>query len=292
MPMSPRLLRPRQTIHPEAADWASRVRTNGGSVSGTTLSAVDRFVKAIVAAGIRDRFYRLNLFAGNSDANLAAVRTPLFRGPSRTGTQFGNATDTNVNCVQGDYSATDGLTSAASPPKYLTTGLSPDTIGPATGHLSVVVKGAASSAAALGIGSRSSGAAQRYDLQTSNRNGFFLDGVLDFYSTGTWGASSTVIYQRTGDSTRPAGQYLVTRTSSSRADWYLNGVSVANSTASVTPGANPNEFYVCGINNNGTPFYHGVTTIRGYSLGLSMTGPQAAAFSSAFASLNAALGRA
>lgn len=109
MPMNPKLLRPRQTIHPETADWASRVRTNGGSVGGTTLIAVDRFVKAIYSAGIRDRFYRLNLFCGTSDANLNAVRTPLFRGPSLAGTQFGNATDTNSNFVQGDYAEGTGL---------------------------------------------------------------------------------------------------------------------------------------------------------------------------------------
>jgi hypothetical protein len=64
MPMNPRLLRPRSTIHPEAADWANRVRANGGSVSGSTLTAVSRFCASISAAGIRDRFYRLNLFCG------------------------------------------------------------------------------------------------------------------------------------------------------------------------------------------------------------------------------------
>lgn len=125
MPMSARLLRPRQTIHPETADWANRVRTNGGSVSGTTLSAVNRFVKAIHAAGIRDRFYRLNLFCGNSDASLAAVRTPLYRGPSLGGTQYGGTTDTNVNFVAGDYAetgASGGLTGNGSS-KYLQTGL-------------------------------------------------------------------------------------------------------------------------------------------------------------------------
>lgn len=122
MPMNPKLLRPRQTIHPETADWASRVRTNGGSVGGTTLIAVDRFVKAIYSAGIRDRFYRLNLFCGTSDANLNAVRTPLFRGPSLTGTQFGNATDTNSNFVQGDYAEGTGLVGNGTT-KALDTGL-------------------------------------------------------------------------------------------------------------------------------------------------------------------------
>ena len=125
MPMNGRLLRPRQTIHPESADWANRVRTNGGSVSGTTLKAVDRFVKAIHAAGIRDRFYRLNLFCGNSDGNLNAVRTPLYRGPSLIGTQYGNTTDTNSNFVAGDYvetGAQGGLQSDGGT-KYLNTGL-------------------------------------------------------------------------------------------------------------------------------------------------------------------------
>jgi hypothetical protein len=140
MPMSPRLLRPRQTIHPESADWANRVRTNGGSVSGTTLSAVDRFVKAIHAAGIRDRFYRVNLFCGDSDASLNAVRTPLFRGPSLTGTQYGGTTDTNFNFVQGDYAetgASGGLTGNGSS-KYLNTGLPINFTGTRSYHLAAL----------------------------------------------------------------------------------------------------------------------------------------------------------
>lgn len=122
-PMNNRLLRPRASgVHPEAAAWRTAVTSNGGSVSGTTLSAVDKFCKAIDTAGIRDRFYRLNLFCGTG---LSAALVPLYRGPSRTGTQHGNTTDTNNNFVSGDYAetgATGGLKGDGST-KYLATGL-------------------------------------------------------------------------------------------------------------------------------------------------------------------------
>jgi hypothetical protein len=108
--MSARLLRPRSTgFHPEAQAWRNAVIANGGTVSGSTLTAVSNFCRSIDAAGIRDRFYRLNLFCGNG---LSAALVPLYRGQSRTGTQFGNTTDTNTNFVSGDYvetGATGGL---------------------------------------------------------------------------------------------------------------------------------------------------------------------------------------
>lgn len=77
MAMNNRLLRPRASgFHPEAAAWKTAVVANGGSVSGATLSAVDKFCKAIDAAGIRDRLYRVNLFAGTG---LNACLVPLYR---------------------------------------------------------------------------------------------------------------------------------------------------------------------------------------------------------------------
>ena len=105
MPMNNKKMRPRM-LHPEAAAWRAAVIANGGSVRISTVNAVSKFCASIDAAGIRDRFYRLNLFCGNSDASLNAVRTPLYRGPSRTGTQYGNATDTNSSFVAGDYAET------------------------------------------------------------------------------------------------------------------------------------------------------------------------------------------
>ena len=287
-PMNPRLLRPTQNQHPEAADWANRVRTNGGTVSGSTLLAVSRFCRAIDAAGIRDRFYRLNLFAGTG---LSAALVPLYRGQSRTGTQFGNTTDTNVNFASDDYSESDGLLGSPSPAKYLRTGLSPDNVGVSTGHLSIVAKGAASSGAGMSIGSRNTGASQRYEIATSSRNAFQGDAVTDFMAACFWGGTSQTTYQQTGDPARPSGLYLLTRTSGTRADFYLNGTSVANSTSSVTPGANANEFYVHARNQDGTAGFTGATTMRGYSLGGAIDSTQAAAYSAAILALNAALGR-
>ena len=67
------------SLHPEAVAWRDAVVDNGGSVSGATLAAVSDFCNAIDAAGIRDRFYRLNLFAGTG---LNAALVPLYRGPT------------------------------------------------------------------------------------------------------------------------------------------------------------------------------------------------------------------
>lgn len=134
-PMNPRLLRPRASgVHPEAASWRTRVVANGGSVSTTTMQAVDRFCRTIDAAGIRDRFYRLNLFCGTG---LAAALVPLYRGPSASGATFGDATDTNNNFVSADYvetGTTGGLKGNGST-KFLATGLPMTFLGTNQLHL-------------------------------------------------------------------------------------------------------------------------------------------------------------
>jgi hypothetical protein len=65
-----------QVSNAEAQDWVNRVYANGGTVSQSTASAVSTFCDAIEAAGIRDRFARLNLFCGDS---LNAALVPLYR---------------------------------------------------------------------------------------------------------------------------------------------------------------------------------------------------------------------
>lgn len=125
MPMNPRLMRPISVAyHPEALAWKTAVLANGGDV-GSSLKPVSDFCDAIDAAGIRDRFLRLNLLCG---ANLAAAGTPLYRGASNAGTQYGGATDTNIGpFVSGDYSESTGLQGNGTS-KALNTGLTIGTL--------------------------------------------------------------------------------------------------------------------------------------------------------------------
>lgn len=104
----------------DAADWVRRVEANGGSVSTATVGAVTEFCNAIDAAGIRGKFFRLNVFCGTG---LNACLVPLYRGQSLDGTQYGNATDTNNGpFVSGSFSEATGLTSNGTT-QYLDTGL-------------------------------------------------------------------------------------------------------------------------------------------------------------------------
>ena len=126
MAMNQRTMRPKKaaaaavTYHAEALAWKTAAEANGGTVSTPTLAAVSTFCTAIDAAGIRDRFLRLNLLCG---ANLAAARTPLYRGASNAGTQYGGATDTNLGpFVSADYSEATGLQGNGTS-KALNTGL-------------------------------------------------------------------------------------------------------------------------------------------------------------------------
>jgi hypothetical protein len=65
-----------QVSNLDAQDWINRVYQQGGSVSPATAIAVNQFCQSINDAGIRDRFLRLNLFAGS----FQGAFVPLFRG--------------------------------------------------------------------------------------------------------------------------------------------------------------------------------------------------------------------
>ena len=116
MAMNNRLMRPKKSgaapfvYNAEALAWETTVIANGGTVSTSTKQAVSTFCDAIDAAGIRSKFLRLNLVCGG---NLAAARTPLYRGPSSTSTQYGSAIDTNIGpYAEENYGESSGLTSA------------------------------------------------------------------------------------------------------------------------------------------------------------------------------------
>jgi hypothetical protein len=278
MAMNPKLLRPKASgVHPEAAAWKTAVVANGGSVSGTTLSAVDKFCKAIDTAGIRDRFYRLNLFCGTG---LNACLVPLYRGPSRSGTQYGNTTDTNLNFVSGDYTetgSTGGLNSGSNSTKYLRPGIAPSDIAatPWNNHVAVYSR----------------------DLMATNSQFIGANSYSFFpgYSAGTR------VYYRTvgsnsgleGTLTTGSGHLVAVRTSATVAALYRNGSAVSSTaTDNGTTAADTNKLIIFGQGTTTeTPAAYFSGRIQAYSLGVSMTASQASSYYTALQTLQTTLGR-
>jgi hypothetical protein len=271
-----------QVSNADAQDWVNRVYSNGGTVSTSTANAVNSFCNAIDAAGIRDRFYRLNLFCGS---NLNAALVPLYRGQSRTGTQYGNTTDTNVGpFVSGDYTLTGGLNangSSGSSSKYLDTGLAPDDL-PALSSVHLAAwKGAGSiggSTIAL-IGSRTS-TQFWYVRQTAPTD--TLSGNIGHGAFATGASADTT-----------AGLVTITRNTSGLVI-YKDTTSVATDGAR-TPTANANDFTVFAFRNTDGTVSANVAwpyAMYGYSAGVHLSSADVTAYHAAFAAFNTAMGRA
>jgi hypothetical protein len=282
-PMSPRLLRPRTTLHPEAAAWRNAVIANGGTVSGSTLTAVSKFCFAIDGAGIRDRFYRLNLFCGTG---LSAALVPLYRGQSRTGTQFGNTTDTNNGpFVSGDYNetgASGGLLGNGTS-KYLDTGFAPNTLSLSNTHLSAYAVAANSTVgfpAAVGSfsGSGSSELALYFHqstlasaayFATDNGNGFVLSGANN-----------------------PTGHLIGTATAATERRFFLNGSqSGSTNTTSSTVALDSRVLWVFRRNNASASQGWSNARLGSYSIGAGLSVSQASAFYTAMQAFQTALSR-
>jgi hypothetical protein len=277
--MSPRLLRPRASgtaVHPEVVDWAARVTTNGGSVSTNTLAAASAFCASIDAAGIRDRFARLNLFCGS---NLAACRTPLYRATSLAGTQLGNTIDTNVGpFVDADYVETGGSggLKGNGSGKYLSTGLLVGGAMPAgIGHMSVY----AASAQSAGSGNF------RYQLGAGGQIYLF---ARDGGTTAglAWVSGPAAVFTSVADIT---GHLVGTNNASNAREYFRNGTSIGSNSATTSAPSSASEFMVFGRSNQANVLFDG--RMAAYSIGEPMTASQATAYYTAMQAFQTALGR-
>jgi hypothetical protein len=262
------------------------VVANGGSVSATTFKAVSDFCKSIDQDGIRDRFYRLNLFCGSA---LEACLVPLYRAPSKTDTQLGGTTDTNFNFVSGDYAetgASSGLLGNGSS-KYLSTGFSTNDLDTAaTGHLSVfmaerteVLNQFRTAAGLFSEGAEPSG--QQYAISVMGT------AAPASRHSSYWGGGA--LNHSFANLTTPANLYTVTRTSSTSQIYYGGATSLATLITSITPAATAKAFFVFRANLATAGYFN--SRLLGYSIGRSLTASQVSSYNSAYAALNTALGR-
>jgi len=288
MAMSPRLLRPIASgVHPEAAAWRSAVVANGGSVSASTVKAVSTFCAAIDSAGIRDRFYRLNLFAGTG---LNAALVPLYRGPSRTGTQYGNSVDQSLGSPSfgpGDYTeagASGGLLGNGSS-KYLDTGLGGDFPKASGGDVhfgayATVLPTTNTFQRWIGMSDTASPATYYSLLARPDQSPPLFAWYCGGNATTRQGAMSA------------AGHYVGTDAVNKRI--FFNGsedTSSAQGAGSNTTNGSSRPFFVFAENTSGSPSARSNGRMAAYHIGVSLTNGQVASLYSALQAFQTALGR-
>lgn len=276
---------PDQAWHPEALDWRNRVRANGGDVSQDTMAAVNRFCTDIDAAGLRGRFYRVNLFCGS---NLLSCLVPLYRATSPGIATLGNATDTNSNFVAADYvehgNPFAGLKGNGSS-KALNTGLNPVTIGASISsfHLSVAVSGTEASGTTrvmIGNGVTASGSVY-LGLTAGGSQERFGSTASILQATGGGVGVEGFIGGNVGPN-ETGGEELVTPR------YYRNGTSIARAAAFALLAHNNAAIWVCATPEG---FYSLRRYFRGYSIGLSMSPAQWFAYSTIMQRFQSSLGR-
>jgi hypothetical protein len=262
----------------DAQSWINAVYANGGAVSTATAAAVNTFATSIESAGLRDRFYRLNLFAGTG---LSAALVPLYRGPSLGGTQFGNTTDTNTNFVSGDYvetGATGGLKGDGST-KSLNTGFAANNLTEGDRHISVYENAKTTSTFDRSIGS---------DGTIGNLNTFVLGTwtPAGVYSFGFGNGGSTI--QASGYS--GGAHWIGINGSAGSGVLYKNGSSAASgSLTAATPGSENIRVFALGRGTTSADFAD--ARMGGYSIGVAMTGAQVSTYYTALQALQTALTR-
>ena len=292
MAMSPRLLRPRASgaTHPEAASWAAAVVTNGGTVGSSTLAAVSKFCRDIDAAGIRDRFVRLSLFCGTG---LSACLVPLYRGFSRTGTQYGNTTDTNNNFVSGDYAetgASGGLTGNGSS-KYLLCGSILPQVDRASSHMMVYGSSLTSPSTGdrIAIGAEGASAAGITLIQNRDSGNQSLSRYFSANNNtgGPWVEGATAGFGFAD------GCLVGTAVSATDLRMFRNGSQVG-STRTIDRGTGAQTSTILPVfafSANGSIAAYSAARLRGYSVGIGMTAAQVSAYYTAMQTFQTALTR-
>jgi hypothetical protein len=265
----------------DAQDWINRVYANGGTVSASTASAVNTFCDAIdfgvSGVSIRDRFYRLNLFCGGG---LNACLVPLYRGQSRSGAQYGNATDSNVGVlfVSGDYSElgpNGGLAGGGA--RYLNTGLASNVLSAGDRHLSAYETVRSGGTFQTFLGTDEAGS-QRFTLEYGG-----IGSTIQF-GYGAFSANITVTSVSTG------AHWIGVNSPDTAGQLYRNGTLEASNTQTAQTLSSRN-FYVYALNRSDSATSHYGGRLGAYSIGSAMTASQAAAYYNAMQAFQTALSR-
>lgn len=267
--------------HPDVTSWLNTISLVGGSASATTISALNTFCNSIDAAGLRNKFYRLNLFCGN---NLTSCLVPLYVNTVWNLPVLGFSIDTNNNFVSGDYNetgATGGLIGNGTT-KYLNTGFLGNSLSTGNRHLSVYESLRDTNVFRAFIGVQDDGAGTYY-FTLSN----FNPGTRVFASFQAQAASP--------DGQITGGHWIATDPASNSLVLYKNATSVASSSSTARSLPAARSIFVFATNNNTasiiSPASYISSRLNAYSIGLGLDQTQATAYYNAMQTFQTSLGR-
>lgn len=268
--------------HPEAQSWVDRAFANGGTVSQRTANFVNDFCRKIDEAGLRDRFYRLNLFCGN-DFNSCLV--PLYLNTNPSGLFYGSRVDTYVNFSPADYMEPTGLYSSdVNNGKVLFTNLSPNDVNiNISGHQSIYQtqfnqQGLLNTSRdIMGCG-----------VVPGRPNKYFISVTTKHASYGYYLGAEFTVFQPRG------GLIVSNRSDSNNIQGYENGILVGSGVVPISADytAQNANFAVMGSTSYGNTVYNAAAgAVKSYSIGKSLSPSQVTSFNSIMEDFQTKLGR-
>jgi hypothetical protein len=268
------------TNHPDVENWLNTISLNNGSASSTTISALNTFCNSIDVAGLRQKFYRLNLFCGN---NLNACLVPLYVNLWWNQPVLGSSIDQNFNFTTSDYNETGmngGLLGNGSN-KYLDTRLYSNLLPDLSsgGHLSVYAAGSFSSQIAIGI----------YNYTTPPF-------TITHESELQIGSTTTNAYINFGGGAESPSYtspvFIVgNRSSNTSIICYANGVGGTSFTGLANSSNPALSFFVFARNLIGVPTAHFGQRLRSYSIGAGFTPQEITNYNSIMQTFQTSLNR-
>lgn len=254
--------------HPDVTSWLNTISLVGGSASSTTISALNTFCNSIDNAGLRNKFYRLNLFCGN---NLISCLVPLYVNTVWNLPVLGFSIDTNVNFVSADYNETgvSGGLIGNGTTKYLLTGFMKAN-NLTTGHYSAYVKN-----------TNTDVAIQRLMGGDDNYTSYLSSGQI----VATFAANNNV-----NSLTITPGTLIFSRENNSILRYYNNGALLSTNTTNISPIENTFQYAIFNKGNvvTGQGWY---SRLSGYSIGASLNSSEVSSFNSIMQTFQTSLGR-
>jgi hypothetical protein len=264
--------------HPDVETWLNTLSLSGGTASSSTISALNTFCNSIDSAGLRRKFYRLNLFCGD---NLNSCLVPLYVSSWWNEPVYGFSIDQNFNFSSSDYTETGiaGGLKGDGTSKGLRTGVLQNLLTAGNRHLSAYEIAKSSNTFDELLGSDNGISINPWRLTTWNTTD-----AMGYVQTAAGHATISSSYSGGGGlwfGTGPATSSVL----------YRNGTLSASDTGRTTATPGTESVSVLCISRQGSLADFSAARLGAYSIGLSMSDSEILNFYNIMQTFQTALNR-